>query len=141
MGEKEDALTKTYDLMLWLFPHIGKFPRDYRFILGDRMQNCLLDVCGQLIEARFSKEKREILKTANIELEKLRYMVRLCKDLPATAGFRGGLHAADSASLHCGNTLPPLPKLLDFRRYEYAAEAINGIGVYIGGWLKKTGKQ
>lgn len=33
MGEKEDALTKTYDLMLWLFPHIGKFPRDYRFIL------------------------------------------------------------------------------------------------------------
>lgn len=113
MGEKEDALTKTYDLMLWLFPHIGKFPRDYRFILGDRMQNCLLDICGRLIEARFSKEKREILKTANIELEKLRYMVRLCKDL----------------------------KLLDFRRYEYAAEAINGIGVYVGGWLKRTGKQ
>jgi hypothetical protein len=112
MSEKEDALTKTYDLMLWLFPHIGKFPRDYRFILGDRMQNCLLDVCGQLITARFTKEKREILKAVNIELEKLRYMVRLCKDL----------------------------KLMDFRRYEYAAGAINGIGVYVGGWLKKTGK-
>lgn len=46
MNEKEDALTKTYDLMLWLFPQVGKFPKQYRFILGDRIENLLLDVCG-----------------------------------------------------------------------------------------------
>jgi len=38
MMDKNIALTKTYDLMVWLFPQIGKFPREYRFILGDRIE-------------------------------------------------------------------------------------------------------
>jgi hypothetical protein len=66
MSEKEDALTKTYDLMLWLFPQVGKFPKQYRFILGDRIENLLLDVCGGLIEARYSRDKIVTLKAANI---------------------------------------------------------------------------
>ena len=61
MSEKEDAFTKTYDLMLWLFPQISKFPRDYRYILGNRLENGLLDVYESLIEARYSKEKKTIL--------------------------------------------------------------------------------
>lgn len=110
MSDNEDAITKTYDLMLWLFPQIGKFPKDYRFILGNRIENELLDVCGKLIEARYSKEKGEILRATNISLEKLRYMFRLAKDL----------------------------RLVSLTKYEYFSKEINAIGIFIGGWIKKT---
>jgi len=110
---KEDALTKTYDLMLWLFPQIGKFPREYRFILGDRLENGLIDLCEALIEARFTRNKGPILKNANIRLEKLRYLVRLCKDL----------------------------KLLSLKKYEYLAKELNSIGVFVGGWIKSLAKR
>ena len=112
MSEKEDALTKTYDLMHWLFPQIGKFPRDYRFILGDRLENGLLDVLEKLVEARYTKDKEQILRSVNISLEKLRFMARLSKDL----------------------------KLVNIKKYEYLAREINGIGVYVGGWIKKLRK-
>jgi hypothetical protein len=110
MSDKEDALTKIYDLMLWLFPQIGKFPKTYRFILGDRIENLMLDICEKLIEARFTKDKARILSSANIRLEKLRYLARLSKDL----------------------------KLINVKKYEYMSREINQIGVYVGGWLKKV---
>ena len=81
MSEKENSLTKTYDLMLWLFPQIGKFPRDYRYILGSRIENGLLDVYESLIEAQYSKDKERLLHSANISLEKLRLFARLSMDL------------------------------------------------------------
>lgn len=73
MAEKEDALTKTYDLMLWLFPQVSKFPRHYRFIIGDRIQNLMLDITGQLIAAKYTRDKMDILNGVNISLEQLRY--------------------------------------------------------------------
>ncbi len=112
MNEKEDALTKTYDLMLWLFPQIGKFPKGYRFILGNRIENGLLDICEGLIEARYTKEKLHILKAVNIKLEKLRYLVRLSKDL----------------------------KLISLKKYEYLSREMNQIGSFMGGWLKATNR-
>jgi hypothetical protein len=81
MSHKEDALTKTYDLALWLLPQIGKFPKDYRFIFGDRIENCLLEVLEKLIEARYTKDKAAILASVNISLEKLRYLSSMSMDL------------------------------------------------------------
>jgi hypothetical protein len=33
------VVVKTYDLVLWLLPKVEKFPRSYRFSVGDRMVN------------------------------------------------------------------------------------------------------
>ncbi len=33
------AVTKAYDIVLWLVEHVGKFPRSHRFVLGDRLEN------------------------------------------------------------------------------------------------------
>lgn len=110
MSEKEDALTKTYDLILWLFPQISKFPRDYRYILGNRIENGLLDVMEQLIEARYTRDKAGLLQSANLALEKLRYLVRLAKDL----------------------------KFFNTKKYEYISREINQTGIYVGAWLKKV---
>ncbi|CAN2042016.1 Four helix bundle protein [Candidatus Magnetomoraceae bacterium gMMP-15] len=109
MTTKEDALTKTYDLMLWLFPQVSRFPRSYRFILGDRIENQLLNIQEKLIEARFTRNKIGILYSVNISLEQLRYLTRLCKDL----------------------------QLVSIKKYEYMAREINSIGIFVGGWIKK----
>lgn len=35
----EPALvTRTYDLLLWLIQHVGKFPKSHRYVLGERME-------------------------------------------------------------------------------------------------------
>jgi hypothetical protein len=36
------AVTKAYDLLLWLINHVGKFPRSHRFVLGDRIESQIL---------------------------------------------------------------------------------------------------
>ena len=39
-GTLPAAVTKAYDLLLWLIDHVGKFPRSHRFVLGDRIEAC-----------------------------------------------------------------------------------------------------
>ena len=113
-AEKElTVLTHVYDLLLWLIPATGRFPKNQRYLLGERIENQLLDVLDLLISARYSKEKADILRSCNLKLEQFRYLLRLCKDL----------------------------RLFDLRRYEYAAGKVEEIGRQVGGWQKhETGK-
>lgn len=110
MNNKSDVLTLTYDLLQYIVPQLVKFPRHQKFVLADRLQNALTDVLMLLIEAYYSKGeiKRAALQKANLELEKIRFLVRLAKDL------------------HC----------LDLRRYELVQTKLNEIGVQTGTWLK-----
>lgn len=42
-GQEElTVITKTYDLILWNCHHTGKFPRNHRFVLGERIERTLL---------------------------------------------------------------------------------------------------
>ena len=102
------AVERAYRFVLWLTPTVDKFPRAQKFLLGDRMQALALDVLEDLIEATYTRERGSLLQRANLRLEKLRFMVRLAKDL----------------------------RHLDVRRYEHAAEEINAVGRLVGGWLK-----
>lgn len=38
------AITKTYDFVLWLLPHITKFPHEHRFTLGNRLEEGVLEI-------------------------------------------------------------------------------------------------
>ena len=42
------AVTKAYDLLLWLINHVGKFPRSHRFVLGDRIESRIRFAAGPL---------------------------------------------------------------------------------------------
>ena len=33
-----NVITKTYDLILWSCDHTSKFPRNHRFVLGERIE-------------------------------------------------------------------------------------------------------
>ena len=75
------VITKTYDLILWSCHHTGKFPRNHRFVLGERIERTLYDLLETLIRAKYSKPRQELLEKANRMLEILRFPMRLAKDL------------------------------------------------------------
>jgi hypothetical protein len=43
-GSEISVVTKTYDLLVWLLPHLAKYTRDHRFTLGDRTEVAALAV-------------------------------------------------------------------------------------------------
>jgi hypothetical protein len=104
------VVTKIYDLLLWMLPKLAKFPKDQRYLLGQRIENGLLDILEILIEASFTKEKTGLLRRANLNLEKLRFLMRLGKDM----------------------------HYINLAAYEYQAKAVNEIGKMLGGWIKSS---
>ncbi|MEW6263936.1 MAG: diversity-generating retroelement protein Avd [Thermodesulfobacteriota bacterium] len=105
-----DSITLTYDLLKWSIPTLQKFPRDQRFLLGERIESNILDVLELLIQANYSKEKLEHLRQANLRIEVLRFLWRLSTDMT----------------------------YLNRRRYEFVSARLNDIGSLIGGWMKKV---
>ena len=99
-----------YDFALWLIPHIGKFPRDHRFVLGERMEGQLYAILENLIRAKYTAARRAILAQVNLDLEILRFHVRLAKDL----------------------------RCLPLKSYGLAAAHITEVGRQVGGWLRQT---
>jgi len=106
------ALEAMYRFILWLVPTVEGFPRSQKFLLGDRLQGEAMAVLDHLIDATYSRERTAALRAANLGLEKLRFGVRLAKDL----------------------------RHLDFKRYEFAARAIDEVGRLIGGWMKQDSR-
>ncbi len=103
------VFVKWLDFLEWLLPVTEKFPKRVRFTFSDRI-NCLaLDIVEDLVEARYTKNKQEHLRHANLRLEKLRVLLRLSHKM----------------------------RYLDYKRYEYAMRQINEVGKMLGGWMKQ----
>ena len=109
---KEPAVVvlKAYDFLLWLLPKIEKFPRSFKFNLGDRTVGIALDLLVLLVEAAYSAEKSQLLEAANRKANALRYLVRLTKDL----------------------------KFMSVDSFSFAAQRLEEIGRMIGGWQKSV---
>lgn len=102
------VITKTYDLILWSCNHTSKFPRNHRFVLGERIERNLYGLLETLIQAKYTRHRQRLLEQANLALEVLRFQIRLAKDL----------------------------QCLKVSSYGFASKAIDDIGRQIGGWLK-----
>lgn len=102
---------KTYELILWLYLTVNKFPKSQRFVLGQQIEKTLLEILGGIIQANQEKNKLPYLKKISVELDQLRILIRLSKDL----------------------------KFISIRQYEFVAEKINEIGKMLGGWIKSCG--
>ena len=110
-SEEMIVITRTYDLILWSCHHTGRFPRNHRFVLGERIERNLYDLLETLIRARYTRNRQTLLEQANLVLEILRFQVPLAKDL------------------QCWKV----------QSYGFAARAIDEIGNLVGGWLKSGG--
>ncbi len=81
MAGELQIVSRVYDLILWTLNHTSKFPRDHRFSLGTRVEESLYGLLDDVLEAKFTHEKSEILRRAALRLEKIRFQFRLAKDL------------------------------------------------------------
>src|SRR5438445_11621534 len=85
MPERPDGdlqvIAATYDLVLWSCRHVARFPRSHRFTLGERIERRLYDLLELLIQARYTRQRGELLRQANLTLEVLRHQVRLAHEL------------------------------------------------------------
>lgn len=113
MGSGLDELTiyqKTYDLILYALPIINRFPKSQRFVLGQQLQNGLIELSVMIVQANKIKNKLQKLYEIDVELEKLRLLIRLAKDL----------------------------KFMPLHKYELHGQRLNEIGRLLGGWIKSS---
>jgi len=67
MTSEVNALSKAYDLTLLMAERVARFPKAHHYTVGQRMVTTLLDVQELLIEAHYSKEKRELCNCLGCE--------------------------------------------------------------------------
>jgi four helix bundle protein len=97
------------EFLEWLLPAVEKFPKRVRFTFADRINNLALDIVENLVEARYSRDKRAVLAAVNLKLEKLRILLRICHRL----------------------------RYLPHQHYERAMRQLNQTGRMLGGWIKQ----
>ncbi len=107
---------KTYDLLLWLIPRTTKFPREQRFVMARYVQDAALRFQEYLIEAGTwpptnKRDKLIALNKADVELTKLRFYLRLGRDL----------------------------ELFDSGQHQHVSRMVDEIGRLLGGWFRALG--
>jgi len=112
MLEHMTIFEKTYQLILWLYPQVQKFPKSQRFVLGQQVEQCSLDILRGVIRANASRAKLPILIEISTDLDTLRILLRLCKDM----------------------------KFISIRQYAFAQEQVNEVGKLLGGWIRAQGR-
>jgi len=101
---------RAYELSLWLIQKVEHFPRSYRFSVGDRLVASAMDLLLRLVDAAYAREKGSILAEVNGMLNRLRFLLRLAKDL----------------------------RLLTLDSYGHASERVEEVGRMAGGWRKAS---
>lgn len=103
------VLERTYDFIKWLVPAVAQFPRQQRFLIGERLEAAALDLLDLLVEARISPESRTIvLRRAAVRVDRIVYLIRLSHDL--------GLMSAP--------------------RYAHACRVLDEVGRQVSGWMR-----
>jgi hypothetical protein len=109
MSEELRVIEQIYDLILWSHQHISKFPKTSKYSIGCKLESTLLSILNSLIAAKYSKpERNTILFQTGVQLEEVRMLYRLSKDL----------------------------RLINMTSHEYAARTITEITKQVQGWRK-----
>jgi hypothetical protein len=108
MLENFKIYKETYELLVYLFPEIKKFPKSDKYTLGEEIKNKLISFLDKII--MYTKHNKKCLKEADVDLEILRVYIRLSYDL----------------------------KIISFHKYEVISRKINDIGNLLGGLIKQN---
>lgn len=100
---------KWMDFLKWLLATTEKFPKRTRFTFADRINGIALDLVEDLVDARYSRNKAAILRSANFRLEKLRVLFRISLE----------------------------SRIISQKSYQHAVYSINEVGKMLGGWMKQ----
>lgn len=83
------------DLLRWIIPKVGRFPRQVRHGLGARIEAAHLDVLEHLVQAQYSRgpDRARYLDRANVRLQAARHLLRIAREL-GMISERAAVHAA-----------------------------------------------
>ena len=70
-------LVKWYNVTKWMLERVESFPKNQRFVFGQRLTDRVLGIMELLVEAAYSPRKADLLAKASRELEALRWVVAL----------------------------------------------------------------
>jgi len=99
---------KTYAFLLWLLPLTANFPKHQRLGLARWLEDSALNFYELILQAGKTKGDARVLRAADVELDKVRFYLRMGKDL----------------------------KTLSLAQYAHGAELAVEIGKLLGGWLR-----
>jgi hypothetical protein len=77
------AVILASDLLRWIIPKVGKFPRQIRYGLGGRIEAAHLDVLEELVHAQYSRgaDRARSLEIANRRLQAARHLLRMAREM------------------------------------------------------------
>jgi hypothetical protein len=124
MTDLATVVQKAYDWNLWILPKVEKFPRSYRFSIGDHLVASSLDLLMNLVDASYQSRNTSAagrgrspcepraLPGASVEIA-TRLALVICEDL----------------------------RLINLPAYQFASEGLDEIGRMTGGWWKSERKK
>ncbi|NMH83254.1 diversity-generating retroelement protein Avd [Heyndrickxia coagulans] len=108
MEQDLKILQKSFDMLKYGYSALRQFPKSERFTLAADIKQSMYSIIHLIIRANKRFYKKTTFQDIDIELEYLRYLIRLAMEL----GF------------------------LPFKKYEIWSKKINEIGRMLGGWIK-----
>lgn len=81
--EDMPILQKTNELYKLFYQYSVNFPKKDRFTIGQRCENCILELIEKIIKASKTRreEKVSVLYGASLKLDVLKILIRLLKEL------------------------------------------------------------
>lgn len=112
MEKKLILFQKIYDFVLWLYPVVNRIPKHHKTVLGRQIEELAISLLLLVLSANRarSRKREELQLIISEELDKLRILLRLTKDL----------------------------RFMSIKQYAYSSEKVNEIGKILYGWMRAT---
>lgn len=112
LSKTEDlkVLQKFCDMMEYAYIALRQYPKSEKFVLAADTKQCMYELMRLIIRANKKYYKKTTLQDIDIELEHLRYLVRMAQRL----------------------------EFLPFKKYEIWSRMLDEIGRMVGGWIKSA---
>ena len=101
-------VTRAYDLARWVLERTARFPRSYRFGLGEALQREVLAMQSALVTASFTRDRAAALRAASLAHTRVRVLIRLARDV----------------------------QCLSTDQYLFVIEPLEEVGRMLGGWSR-----
>jgi len=83
MGQYDElpVFKAAYDLLLALFHFTKDFSREYKYTIGEKLKKETIDMVTLIYRANSRRDKFSVIQAAREQIEVIRLLVRLMKDL------------------------------------------------------------
>lgn len=71
----------TYDLLLAIFMFTGNFKKEFKYTVGESLKKETIELLTLIYRANSRYDKNEVLQAAREQIEVIRLLIRLMKDM------------------------------------------------------------